>query len=164
MWRSKKFLLVTVVATVVLLGSIGGVALAQTGTGGDSQPKAQYEALLGKVCKIYQDKTGVAIDQAALQDAFTQAQQEMRDEALDSYLKNLVAQGKITQEQADQYKAWLKARPDMAQYRQQLKDWQQTRPGVPPELKGWQQARPDIPLPGRFGGMKGDGGRFFGSR
>jgi polyhydroxyalkanoate synthesis regulator phasin len=151
---------------VVVGGTIGGVALAQTGTGDDNQPEAKYGVLLDKVCKIYQEKTGVAIDQAALQDAFTQSQSEMQNEALDNYLKNLVDQGKITQEQADQYKAWLKARPDMAQYRQQLKDWQQTRPGIPPELNEWEQARPDIPLPEHFGGhggMKGGGGCFFGS-
>jgi hypothetical protein len=113
MWRSKKFLLVTVLAVVVLLGSIGGVALAQTGTGNDSQPKAQNEALLDKVCAIYEQNTGTAINAQELQKAFDQARSEMRDEALNSYLQNLVDQGKITQEQADQYKAWLESKPNV---------------------------------------------------
>jgi hypothetical protein len=89
----------------------------------------------------------------------------MRDEALDNYLKNLVSQGKITQAQADEYKAWVNSRPDMSQYQQQLKEWQQARPGISPELKAWEEARPNIPLPGGFGsrgfrgGMNWGGGR-----
>jgi len=112
MWRSKKFLLVTVLAVVVLLGSIGGVALAQTGTD-NSQPVAQHQALLDKVCAIYEQNTGTAINSAELQKAFDQARTEMKNEALDNYLKGLVDGGKITQEQADQYKAWLESKPDV---------------------------------------------------
>jgi hypothetical protein len=67
----------------------------------------------------------------------------MQDEALDRYLQNLVAQGRITQEQADQYKAWLQARPDMEPFRQQLREWE--------------QARPDVPLPGPLGRFGGPG-------
>jgi len=173
MWRRKKFIIVAVLAAVVLVGSTVGVALAQTGTGDDNQPEAQQGALLDRVCEIYEQKTGVTIDQEALKDAFAQAQSEMRDEALDSYLQNLVDQGKITEEEADQYKAWLQAGPDMEQFRQQLSEWQQARPDVPPELKEWQEARPDMPLPGPFGGfggrgfqggMKWGGGRCFWAR
>ena len=111
MWRSKKFIVVAVLATVVLVGGIGGVVLAQTGNGDEdgSQPKT----LLARVCEIYEQNTGVAIDSQELEDAFIQARSEMRDEALNNYLKNLVDQGKITQEQADQYKAWWQARPDI---------------------------------------------------
>lgn len=141
MWRSKKFLLVALLAAVVLVGSIGGVVLAQTGSEDGSQPKT----LLARVATI------LGIDQQKLEDAFAQAQSEMRDEAL----QKLVDEGKITQEQADQYKAWLQAQPDMTQYREQLREWQQARPGMPPELKEWQEARPDVP----FGfGFRGRGG------
>jgi len=156
MWKSKKFIFIAVLAVLVLVGSLAGVAFAQTGSASEGSGKtlsARVAAILG-------------IDQQKVENAFAQAQSEMREEALDNYLKSLVDQGKITQAQADQYKAWLKARPDMAQYRQQLKDWQQTRPGIPPELNEWEQARPDIPLPEHFGGhggMKGGGGCFFGS-
>jgi hypothetical protein len=112
MWRSKKFIIVALLAAVVLAGSTTGVVLAQTGDE-DNSPQAQKEALLERVCEIYEDNTGTAIDVQALQDAFAQAQSEMRDEALNNYLQNLVDQGKITQEQADQYKAWLESRPDV---------------------------------------------------
>ncbi len=110
---SKKLVLVVALGAVVLLGSIGGIALAQTGSDDGSQSSTDAQSLLEKVCQIYQDKTGVAIDQAALQDSFAQARQEMRSEALDNYLNGLVADGKITQEQAEQYKDWQQARPDM---------------------------------------------------
>ena len=113
MWRSKKFITVVVLAAVVLVGSIGGVVYAQTGNGDDSQPKAQSDTLLNKVCAIYQQNTGTAIDAKELQKAFDQARSEMREEAQDKFLQSLVDEGKITQEQADQYKAWLKSKPDV---------------------------------------------------
>jgi hypothetical protein len=113
MWRSKKFIIIAVLAAVALVGSIGGVALAQTGTGDDSQPAAQHQALLDKVCAIYEQNTGVAIKSEELQKAFDQARSEMQDEALNSYLQGLVDEGKITQEQADQYKAWLESKPEV---------------------------------------------------
>jgi hypothetical protein len=112
MWRSKKFIIIAVVAAVALAGSIGGVVLAQT-EDENNNPEAQQQALLDKVCAIYQQNTGTAIDSAELQKAFDQAQSDMRKEALDTYLQKLVSEGKITQEQADQYKAWLEARPDV---------------------------------------------------
>lgn len=113
MWRSKKFIIVTVLAAVILTGSITGVALAQTGDE-ENDPQAQQEALLDKVCRIYEENTGTAIDAQALKDAFAQAQSEIRDEALDSYLQKLVEEGEITQEEADEYLEWWQSRPDSA--------------------------------------------------
>lgn len=105
MKTNKKLVMVGVIAAVVLVaGTIGGVALAQTGsttTGGSGN------TLLARVATI------LGIDQQKLQDAFTQAEKDMRQEALDNRLKGLVDQGKITQAQADQYKAWLDSKPDM---------------------------------------------------
>ena len=156
MWQRKKFVLIGLLTTIVLAGTIGGVALAQTDNRDNSQPKVllasdnatQSNTLLARVAKI------LGIDQQKVEDAFTKARTDMQNEALDNYLKNLVTEGKITQAQADQYKKWWQSKPDMTQAQQQLKDWQQTRP--------------DVPLPGgfghmgRFGGM--GGGRMFGGR
>jgi len=111
MRRSKKFIILAVLGTVVLVGSITGVVLAQNGD--DSQPEARHEALLERVCEIYKENTGVAIDPQELEDAFAQAQSEMRTEALKSCLQKLVDEGKITQEQADQYLEWWQSRPDV---------------------------------------------------
>ncbi len=104
MRRSKKFILVTILATVGLVGSITGVVLAQNGD--DSQPKAGPEALLERVSEIYEENTGVAIDPQQLQEAFAQALSEMRTEALHNRLQSLVGEGKITQEQVDALQKW----------------------------------------------------------
>lgn len=108
MWRSKKFIVVAVLAAVILSGTIGGVVLA---TNGD---EIEPEALLDRVCEIYQENTGVAIDQEALKDAFAQAQSEMQIEALETRLQSLVEEGEITQAQADEYLDWWQAKPDVS--------------------------------------------------
>ena len=114
MWRKKKLIAIAVLAAVMLAGTIGGVALATTDNGDDGEPEAKYEALLDRVCEIYQENTGVAIDQEALKDAFAQAQSEMQTEALETWLQSLVEEGKLTQDEADQYLNWWQARPDVS--------------------------------------------------
>jgi hypothetical protein len=99
-WFRKKVILIPLVVALVLIGSITGVALAQDGSNGSG------DTLLSRVAAI------LGIDQTKLEDAFTQAQKEMRAEALDNYLAEMVEQGKITQEEADQYKTWWNSRPD----------------------------------------------------
>lgn len=100
----KRFILIAVVVALVLVGSLAGAAFAQTGGTGDSSGKT----LLARVAAI------LGIDQQKVEDAFAQAQKEMRQEALDSYLQNLVDQGKISHEQADQYKQWWQSRPEIS--------------------------------------------------
>jgi len=112
MWRNKKFIIVALLTIALLAGSIGGVVLAAD-DGNNSQPKAQGVDILEKVCAIYQQKTGVAIDQEALKAAFVQAQGEMQKEREQARLQSLVEQGKLTQEQADKYLEWWQSRPDV---------------------------------------------------
>ena len=112
MWRNKKFIISAVVIAMLLVGVIGSIAIAAD-DGDDSGIETKFEALWNRVGEIYQEKTGVALDQEALKESIAQAQKEMREEALDTYLQNLVDEGKITQEQAEQYKTWWQARPDM---------------------------------------------------
>jgi len=154
MWRKRKWIIAAAILAVVVLlaGSVGGVALAQTSSTGDNPEKT----LLARVAAI------LGIDQQKLEDAFAQAQKEMRDEALDSRLRGLVEKGKITQEQADQYRQWWQSRPDIGPYREQLREWQKARPGIPPEWKEWQEARPDMPLPRDFGAYGFHGGMKWG--
>ena len=112
-WKSKKVVLLSALAIAMLSGSIAaGVTLAQSGSGNETQANTRYETLLNKVATIYQQNTGVAIDPQQLGAAFTQAQKEMQNEALQSWLQNLVTQGKITQAQADQYLQWWQSRPN----------------------------------------------------
>ena len=108
MWRSKKFLLVAVLATMVLAGSIGGIALAQTENDDDSQP----QTLLERVAAILVDE-GVNITSEQLKDAFTQAQSDIRTEAMEDRLAQLVQEGVIEQDEADAYLEWQQVRPDV---------------------------------------------------
>jgi|WetSurMetagenome_2_1015567.scaffolds.fasta_scaffold286377_2 hypothetical protein len=101
MWKNKRFLVIAAIVAVVLIISIAGVALAQTNDSNSTQGKsfaARVAAMLG-------------IDQQKVEDAFTQAQKDMTNEAMDARLKSLVDSGKITQEQADQYQQWWQSRP-----------------------------------------------------
>ena len=113
MWRRKKFIVAVVLATVVLVGGVGGAVLAQNGNEGESPPQARYAALLDRVCAIYEENTGIIIDPEALKASFVQAKGEMRTEALQNRLQYLVEQGRITDEQADQYLEWWQSRPDV---------------------------------------------------
>ena len=101
MWRSKKFVIVAVLAAVLLAGSIGGVALAQTGDEDESTP----QTLLDRVCAILQVK-GYDITCEDLEDAFAQAGGEMQTEAMRNRLQSLVAEGTMTQQQADDCLQW----------------------------------------------------------
>lgn len=145
MWRSKKFIILAVLTVLVVGGTLGGVAIAQADDqNANTTPTAtaNVTTFLDKVAEIYKNNTGVTIDPQQLQQAITEARQAMRDEALDNYLKKLVADGKITQEQADQFKAWWDSRPSLD------------------EFNSWLQSRPDIP--GLFGGDNGMGMGPFG--
>ncbi|MBI4302901.1 MAG: hypothetical protein HY665_00975 [Chloroflexi bacterium] len=102
MWKNRKFILIAGLVALVLIASVAGIALAQTGSTDNATPG---KTLLGRVATI------LGIDQQKVESAFIQAQREMQNEALDNYLKNLVEQGKITQQQADQYKSWWQSRP-----------------------------------------------------
>ena len=116
MWKRKWF--IPVVLSLVLIGGItGGVVAAvdnsSSNTEGQNQPTDRYQALLDRVCAIYEENTGVAIDSEQLKDALKQARSEIRDEALENWLQNLVNKGEITQEEADQYLEWWQSRPDV---------------------------------------------------
>jgi len=113
MWRNKKLVLMAMLATLILVGTISGVVLAQDETGDQNQCEDRYGALLERVAGIYEANTGVAIDAEALRDAFSQAQSDMRAEAMQEHLQSLVDQGTINQEEADQYIEWWQSRPDV---------------------------------------------------
>jgi hypothetical protein len=65
------------------------------------------QTLISKVANI------LGLPEQQVADAFKQARQEMQDEALQNWLQKLVDEGKITQEEADQYLEWWQARPDI---------------------------------------------------
>ncbi len=111
MWRSKKFIIIAVLAAVVLVGSVVGVASASTGIGTTLRSTTLSNAASANITPRVAQILG--IDPTTLQNAINQARQEQRDAALDKYLSDQVTAGKLSQAQADQYKAWLKAKPDV---------------------------------------------------
>ena len=127
MWRSKKYIVIAVLAAVVLVGSIGGVVLAADNE--DINPrKAHFDTMFDKVCEIYNANTDTDIDRDALKDAFIQARSEMLPEdmpkfrkmdpeAMQDHLQELFDQGKITQEQFDEKKAWLESMSEGSPFR-----------------------------------------------
>jgi len=115
--KKRKWFLPVVLSLVLIGGITGGVVAAMDNSSSNStagnQTTDRYQALLDKACAIYEEKTGVAIDSQQLEEALQQARSEMRDEALRSWLQNLVDKGKITQQKADQYLEWWQSRPDI---------------------------------------------------
>ena len=98
----RRWLMAPVVAGILALAIIGGTALgalAQTGTSGTTS------SFVARVASI------LGLDAAKVQDAMNQAGQQMQDEALKARLDNSVKQGKMTQEQADEYYKWYQSRP-----------------------------------------------------
>jgi uncharacterized membrane protein len=118
--RKRKWFIPVVVASVLLIGGIAGGLVAaannsssNTTAGNQTQAADRYQAFLDRVCAIYEENTGVAIDSGQLKAALEQARSEMQDEALQNWLQNLVDKGKITQEEADQYLEWWQSRPNI---------------------------------------------------
>jgi hypothetical protein len=108
MKRKRLIIISSIVAgLIVVMGVVGGsvwAASTTTSTSAATNPESIFAA---KVATI------LGIDQAKVEAAFTQAQKEMRTDAENSRLAKMVADGTITQEQADQYKAWLASQPDV---------------------------------------------------
>jgi hypothetical protein len=118
--KKGKWFIPVVVASVLLIGGItGGLVAAADNSSSDTiagnrtGAAERYQALLDRVCAIYEENTGVGIDSGQLKDALEQAQIEIQDGALGNWLQNLVDNGKITQEEADQYLEWWQSRPDV---------------------------------------------------
>jgi len=144
----KKIIIPVVLAVVIIAGSIGGVVLASdttTTTTTTATPVDPQDALMTKVATI------LNIDKTTLEAAFKQAQTEIQSEQLDNQLAKLVSDGKITQDQADAYKAWLAAKPDNTAYQSALKTWMDANP-----LAG---TNVQLPGMGGFGGPGDPGGR-----
>ncbi len=99
----RRWLFVPLLMALLALGVTLGVALAQ-GDGEDGDSPVQ--SFVARVAAI------LGLDEAQVQDAFDQAAGEAREERLRMKLDRMVEQGRITQEQADEYREWLQARPD----------------------------------------------------
>ena len=149
MLLKKRVFIPVIIAVILVLGVAGGVVAAKNSdntppTTANAAPAAieanPDDTLIGKVAEI------LGIEEATLREAFNQARNEIREERLDAYLSKLVADNKITQEQADAFKAWLESKPDDTAYRNAVQEWLEANPLAGTELG----------LPG-MGGFPGNG-------
>jgi len=134
----QKIVFTTVLVATMLIAGAPAMALAQEGEAPEHQG-----ALISQVAEI------LGIDQEELENALKQAQMELREENLDARLQELIAEGTLTQEQANEFKAWMEAKPDIPmvpprQLEEALANGIITQ-GQLDQLKAWMEAKPDIP-------------------
>ena len=112
----KKIIIIAVVTVVTLGGILGGVAVAsadeENQVPGEIAPMADISNLAERVADKYEELTGDPIDSEKLVEAFTEVKKEIRSEAMDKMLDRLVEDGKITEEQALEFKDWIANAPD----------------------------------------------------
>ena len=114
MFKKKKVIIIVLATAAAIVGITAGAVFAQEEDEEVPQSEARQEAMLERVCEIYEANTGVAIDEQELQDAFAEARGEMAAEAMNNRLAAMVENGIITQEEADQYREWHESRPDIS--------------------------------------------------
>ncbi|MFC1901112.1 hypothetical protein ACFLYN_05915, partial [Chloroflexota bacterium] len=113
MWKSKKFIIAAVLAIAIALASFGGIALAAD-DGEDVEAEAPVETIWDNMAAVLQED-GVDVTAEQLESAFTTVQENLRSSAMQNFLDKMVADDIITQEQADAYKGWIEAKPDMGE-------------------------------------------------
>ena len=105
--RKKHWIIGLVALLALALGIGGGTALAQES---EEEGEKPIQGVIARVATI------LGLEEQQVQDAFDQARQEFRDEKFEEMvgqrLDALVESGRITQEQADEMRAWYAERPD----------------------------------------------------
>ena len=99
----RKVLIAAAALAVLAIGIGGGAVWAQES---DSEDGSTIKGFVSRVAEI------LGLEEQTVQDAFTQAKQEMMDESIESKLAAMVESGKLTQEQADEIQEWYGSKPD----------------------------------------------------
>ncbi len=100
----KRWIVVSLLVGLLTIGITGGVVLAQEG--GGSEKTSLAKSFASRVAAI------LGLDETQVESAMKQAAGQIQDEALQAKLDKMVESGRLTQQQADQYREWYKARPD----------------------------------------------------
>ena len=100
----RRWFLIPATVVVLAIGVLGfGVVAAQVSNEDKQSSMDRFSARVAEILGLDQDDVDAAM---------TQAKEELRDEAVQAKLDAMVAAGQITQDQADEYKAWLDSRPE----------------------------------------------------
>ncbi len=100
------FLVAALLGSVLVSTNRIGPVVAQT-----EQPQTEQTEPAGEASFVTRLAAKLGIEQSNLEAALTQVRRQKAEEALNARLERAVAEGRMTQEQADQYKAWRLARP-----------------------------------------------------
>jgi hypothetical protein len=123
MKRGKKIALVVLLVVIALVGTIGGVVMAQSEDDeSTTTPETERYAYLERVAEIYQEKTGVPLDIDALKDSFCQAGKEKVEQARAQFRQHLIDEGIFTEEELTALEDWWAAKPDVTPEFPQLKN------------------------------------------
>ncbi len=159
--KTWTYILAAVLAVAVLLAGVAAVNAAD----GKKLDRPQLGGkLIDRVARI------LGMDKQKLVDAFKQAGSEARQQGLDERLDKWAAEGKLTPDEADQYKAWIASKPagvamaakvmdnllkngkiTRAQYAG-WKTWWDKKPNI--DLPKPDRPNPDKPLPQRPGRLR----------
>ena len=99
----RRWLYAFLLTGLLVIGITGGAVLAH---GGGENGDSPVKSFASRVAGI------LGLNESQVQDAFDQARTEMQDEALQAKLDKMVESGRLTQEEADEYKEWYDSRPD----------------------------------------------------
>jgi hypothetical protein len=160
MTKKRKLLIGVLVGTMALTGVLIGTVSADNERNG-----SQGDTILARVAEI------LGIDQADVENAFQQAMEEERaqrqsemEAAREARIQELIDEGVVTQEQVDEWEAWLESRPDN---REAMQEWFESRPDLGDALPFFDGGRGFMPggrdmMPGA--GLRGrmPGGQFKG--
>ncbi len=95
----RKWLMITLVTGVLAASITGGVALAHNNTG-EVTPKSELAARVAQILEL---------DEQRVQDAITQATQELRDKRVDAMVDRMLKGGRITEQRAEELRERLQS-------------------------------------------------------
>lgn len=120
MRRHKKLIIAAVLAGVLLLGSLGGIALADDG---DNGPAARLGEFIDKVIANYEGEGYTIESPEVLKQAFADAGTEMRAAAMGNRFQGL------TDEQKEALREWRDSRPCLTdEQKETLREWWDSKP------------------------------------
>ncbi len=116
MFKKRKWIIMAVLAMaiVVVVGVMAGAAYAKSGNSATTTQSDRQKVLAEKVAAI------LGLDTDTVEAALIQAQKEINAErsaealqAAKSRIDQMVTAGKLTAEEAAQYKTWLESKPNI---------------------------------------------------